>query len=148
MQFEHQFVSSQQKCVNNFIHFKLIFSYVIIKIKYHQLMEYYLIEFWHLNSDLFASQFLINFDFFPLQIPQFDKRIKIFCLILLKLKFCLLHFSYNWQYVFFISCILQHFYDSWFLLSSRYTLLKRYFLERIHHDKYMSQLKLWKPKFR
>ena len=43
MQLVHKFVSSQEKFVPNFIGFKLIVSNVI-KIKYHQLMEYYLME--------------------------------------------------------------------------------------------------------
>ena len=43
MQLVHKFVSSQEKFVHNFIGFKLTVSN-IIKIKYHQLMEYYLME--------------------------------------------------------------------------------------------------------
>ena len=43
MQLGHKFASSQQKSVNDFTNFKLITSNVI-KIKYHRLMEYCLME--------------------------------------------------------------------------------------------------------
>ena len=47
MPFRNKLVSSQQKFFNDLIHFKLIISNMI-KIKYDQLMEYYLMEFWYL----------------------------------------------------------------------------------------------------
>ena len=74
MQLEHKFLYCQQKFVDDFICFKLIISSII---KISPIDG---------NNNLLASWFLMNFDFLP-EIAQFDKRINLFCFVLLTLLY-------------------------------------------------------------
>ena len=145
-------MSSQQKIVNNLVHFKLIISNTVKTKNVFEnkilpingiLFNGVLIP--NLLNNLLASWYLMNLDFFIPQITQCHIIINIFFVALLALEFLLSTFSYNWHKLFplFLYSIFNKVFRIFnFFFRSCYILLISYSLKQILYDKYKSRLRL------